>query len=275
MSKRVKVISGIAALSIVIVMLILFFSFFIEKKEETEHRDWGKIKESGRLRVATEKSTLGFRFVDNKVEGFNYEIVKAFADSMKLELEIILVNDLDSAILGLWEHKYDIIALNIPNTTEINKNISLTVPIISSRQMLIQHLSKSDTLQKELLTEHRQLKDIEIVIPKNSPFKMRLENLSDEIAEPLKIKELQGVTTEELVETVSLGKVQYTICDELQARKLNRQFPDFDYSMPIGFNQQYAWGVSKKSMGLYDELNKFLKDFLTTNTYWNIYRKYY
>ncbi len=266
----------IAVLAGVLLLLIVGLLAGREaKKSDLAHRDWNKIKESGRLKVVTEKSSLGFRLIDNQVEGFSYEIVKAFADSMGLELEVNLVNDLDSAINGLWEHDYDLIALLIPNTTELNNQLNFTVPIITSRLMLIQNLPTTDSLQNELLTDQHQLKDIEITIPANSPHRLRLENLSNEISDSLKIREMEGATVQDLVVAVSKSKVPYTICDELQARKLNRLYPTFDFSMPLGFSQQYGWAVSKKSMGLLDELNKFLNDFLTTNSYWDIYRKYY
>lgn len=273
MSKRIKLISAVVV-GLIILLSVIFISRS-KKVEQVSHRDWIKIKESGRLRVVTEKSSFGFQLKENQVEGFNYEIVRAFADSMGLELEINIVNNLDSAIHGLWEYKFDVMAITIPVTTQMKEYISLTMPILTSRQMLIQQKGKNDSTEKALLTEHRQLKDIEITIPQNSPHKLRLENLSDEIAEPLTIKELADVTTQELVQAVSEGKVLYTVCDELQARKLQREYPNFDFSMPLGFNQHFAWAVCKKSMGLYDELNKFLKDFLTTNAYWDIYRKYY
>lgn len=273
MSNRVKVISGITAA--LILLLLVVFSFGNRKVKQNSHHDWSKIKESGRLRVVTEKSSLGFQLTDNRVEGFNYELAKAFADSMGLELEVNVVNDLDSAVKGVLEHHFDLIAMNIPITSQQKESVNLLVPILSSRQMLVQSMGQGDSVKNDLIAQHSQLKDIEITIPKNSPHKLRLENLSDEIAEPLKIRELPDVTTQELVQAVSEGKVAYTICDELQARKLQRSFTNIDISMPIGFSQQYTWAVDKKSMRFQDELNKFLNDFCTTNAYWDIYRKYY
>lgn len=274
MSNRLKVIGGITA-GVLVLLLLILIPFRSGKVDSLSHRDWAKIKESGRLRVVTDRSSLGFQLKDNQVEGFNYEIVKAFADSMGLELEVNIMNDLDSALYGLWEYRFDLIAMNIPVTSRMKDNVYFTIPIVTSRQMLIQHSGRNDSAETTLISAHRQLKDIEIAIPKNSPHKLRLENLSDEIAEPLKTRELPGVTTQELVQAVSEGKVPYTLCDELQARKLQNEYPNFDFSMPVGFNQHYAWAMSKKSMGLHDVLNKFLKDFLTTNAYWDIYRKYY
>lgn len=273
MSKRLIVFS-ILGVGLLILFLVIF-AFRDRKVEQLSHRDWSKIKESGRLRVVTEKSSFGFQLKENQVEGFNYEIVKAFADSMGLELEINIVNRLDSAVHGLWMYKFDVMAMTLPVTTQLKEYLNLTMPIVKSRLMLIQHIGKNDSTERKLITEYSQLKDIEIVIPQNSPHKLRLENLSDEIAEPLNIKELSDVTTQELVQAVSEGKLYYTICDELQARKLQKEYPNFDFSMPIGFNQHFAWAVCKKSMSLHDELNKFLKDFQMTNAYWDIYRKYY
>jgi len=114
-----------------------------------------------------------------------------------------------------------------------------------------------------------------IYIPKNSPSKMRLEHLSDEIASPIHIVEIEDKSVEQMVEMVSRGVIKYTICDELFAQRLKVQYQNIDVSFPIGFEQQEVWAVHRDSPKLLAELNDFLKDFIGSSAYWKIYRKYY
>ena len=267
----------IISAGLIFLILIAAVLIFSSKKgdNEFENPDLDEIKKSGRLRVVTEKSRVGFILEEKTVDGFSYELVKAFADSMELELEINLENNMDSAISGVLKNKYDLIASNVPNTTAVNNRLNLSVPILISRQMLIQRIENDSSGTDSLITDHHMLADKKIHVVKGSPFKMRLENLSVEIADTIEIPELEFLSTEGLVKAVSEGKINYTICDELQARRWGREYPNIDFSVPIGFNQQFCWAVNKKSPKLLEALNLFLSDFMLTDDYWNMYRKYY
>ena len=132
-----------------------------------------------------------------------------------------------------------------------------------------------DTTNVKAIRNHHLLTEDSICIPVRSTFRQRLENLSNEIADSIKIVEIPDKSTEDLVQMVSAGKIKYTICDELQAKRLKRIFTNIDISMPFGFTQQFSWGVNPSAGQLRDSLNIFLNDFLMSNDYWKIYRKYY
>ncbi len=271
-NRKLKVAARLGTLIAVIVLLV-FIGFKIHSKNTQEGLE--AIQAKGKLRVATEKSRTGFILGNNKAEGFNYEMVKAFADSKGLKLEINVVNNLDSAISGLLHDRYDLIACNIPNTTEIKKKVNLSVPFLNSRQMLIQRKANDSLPDDTLIVNHYFLANQKIYLAGGSPFKMRLKNLSNEISDTIQIVELESVTSEKLVKAVSDGKIRFTICDELQARKLSEEYQNIDYSLPVGFNQQYSWAVNKKSLRLLQDTNEFLNHFLQSDDYWNIFRKYY
>lgn len=271
-SSRKKIGLGVI---LFVVFLLIFFVFTGKKSEKLPvFRNFKNIESSGRLKIITDKSALGFRNEGNKLTGFNYELAKAFADSMGLELEMIVNNDFDSCVTELSEGNCDILAMNIPTTTVLKKKLVFSVPIYSSRLMLVQQ-SYADSVIHPTIFEQRYLEKDSICIPVNSPQRFRLENLSDEIAKPIKIIELRGQTSEDLVRMVAEGKIKYTVCDELQARKLQKKYPNIDIDMAVGFNQPLAWAVSPKSKELLEKLNDFLNDFLISTDYWDIYRRYF
>jgi len=256
----------------VVALVILLSGFFGMYHSKNKIHDLPNILKSGRLSVLTDSSSIGFSVKGDSVSGFQYEIVKAFADTLGLELVISEKNDLKACMNGINTGDYDIIANLVPVTTEWGKNASFTIPFFTSREVLVQRIN-TDLLKQ--VTKHSQLANDTIYIPVNSPFKMRLVHLSNEIADPIHILELNNKSSEQMVRMVSKGQIKYTICNEQFAQKLKLRFPNIDVSLPIGFAQQQAWVVHPNSPLLLEKLNEFLDDFIGSSAYWNIYRKYF
>lgn len=236
--------------------------------------DLSDVIDSGRLTVVTDSSSMGFAVDKDSVYGFQYEIVKAFADSLGVELEISEQNDAKKAIEGLKEGEYDIVANLVPMTTELKNGVIFSKTIMSSRQVLVQRMP-ADSLQKGIVKKQYELANDTIYVPYNSVYKMRLENLADEIADSIHILEIKNVSTETMVRMVSQGRIKNTICSAQLAEKLKRQYPNIDISLPLGFTQEHGWVLNSKSAALADKLNEFLSDFVGSSAYWELYRKYY
>ena len=256
------------------ILIFLIGCFLLIHHSRNKIHDLPAIMESGRLTVLTDSSSTGFKVKGDRASGFQYELVKAFADSLGLELVISEQNDLKTGIQGLKNGDYDVIASFIPITTELKNDALFTIPLITSRQALVQRLN-ADSAQTKLITKHIQLANDTIYISENSPYKMRLLHLSNEIANPIHIIEMKNASPEQLVHLVAIGKIKFTICDEQLAQKIKMKYPNLDMSLPIGFAQQQAWAVHPKSTKLLQKLNEFLNDFIGSSAYWKIYRKYY
>ncbi len=265
-----NILIGIISGTLVVLILAIVLIYSTNKKVQ----DLPGIMKAGRLTVLTEGSSLGFQKNNGNVSGFQYELVKAFADSLGVELVISEENDLRNGIEQLKKGEYDLIAMLIPMTTEWKKEVAFTVPIFTSRQVLVQQ-QKPDSLLYKMVSKHVQLGNDTIYIAGNSPHKKRLEHLSNEIASPIYFEEMKGLNSEQLVRLVSEGKIKYSICDELFALKLKKQYPNLDVSVPLGFTQQEVWLLNPKSKKLKLKLDEFLSDFIGTTAYWNIYRKYF
>ena len=268
MSRKIQI-----GLSIVILLVLSGTFYWIHHNRHQIH-DLPSILKSGRLSVLTDSSSIGFSVKGDSVSGFQYEIVKAFADSMGLELVISEKNDMNACMEGLRSGDYDIIANFIPITTEWKKDALFTIPFFTSREVLVQRI-ENKTSRTKLIKKHEELADDTIYIPVNSPFKMRLNHLSNEIANPIHIIEIKNKSSEQMVRMVACGKIGLTICDEQFAQRLKLKYPNIDVSFPVSFEQQKAWAVHLKSPKLLAKLNEFLDDFIGSSAYWKIYRKYY
>lgn len=242
--------------------------------EAAKIHDLSDVIDSGRLTVVTDSSSMGFAVEKDSVYGFQYEIIKAFADSLGVELEISEQNDVKKAIEGLKEGEYDIVANLVPMTTELKDGVIFSKTIMSSRQVLVQRIP-ADSLQRMPVKKQYELANDTIYVPYNSVYKMRIKNLADEIADSIHILEIKNVSTETMVRMVSQGKIKNTICSAQLAEKLKRQYPNIDISLPLGFTQEHGWVLNSKSALLAEKLNEFLSDFVGSSAYWELYRKYY
>ncbi|MFM2290329.1 MAG: hypothetical protein RIS29_142 [Bacteroidota bacterium] len=258
------------------IVLIVFALIMLLHHSRNRVHDLPYILKNGRLTVLTDSSQMGFSVKNGNVCGFQYEIVKAFADSLGVELVISEENDFGKCREAIKNGDYDIIANYIPVTSEWKKDVAFTDPLNMSKQVLVQRIETDSTKSTFKLKHKRiELANDSVYIPLNSPFKMRLEHLSDEIAEPIHIVELKNTSTEQMVRMVSQGKIKYTICDEDVAEQLVLKYPNLDVSLLISFEQQQAWAVHKDAHKLLEQLNGFLHDFIGSSEYWKIYRKYY
>ncbi len=83
------------------------------------------------------------------------------------------------------------------------------------------------------------------------------------------------ITSEDLIEMVSLGKIKYTICDEYIA-KLNRTYyRNIDISLPVSFDQRASWAVRKDTPLLAKALDEWFAENDNTPVYKSITKKYF
>lgn len=261
-------------ISIVLGALILLIGLGLWLRHVKTHiNDLPDILSAGRITVVIDSTSIGFSVVGDNVSGFQYEIVKAFADSLGVELVVVDENDLKASVAGLKNRDYQIIADFIPVTSEWKNDVLFTTPLLSSHQVLVQHFI-NDSTKEIAIRKQTDLANDTVYIPVHSPNKIILTHLSNEIADSIHILET-NLSAEQIVRQVANGKLKYTICGELFATKLKSKYPNIDVSLPIGFEQQQAWAVNMKSPLLLEKLNEFLADFIGSSAYWEIYRKYY
>lgn len=260
---------------IIAILAILVFAavIFYLKNSKPQKRDLAQIIESGRISVVTDSSSMGFSLKKDSVYGFQFEIIKMFADSLGVELQISEQNDLNKSIDGLASGEYDIVANIVPFTSEFKNKVNFSKTIINTRQVFVQKIL-SDSLSQRKINKQIDLANDTIYIPLNSPYKMRIKHLSDEIASRIYIVEIKNISTETLVRMVSEGRLKNTICSEELAKKLQKHYPNIDISLALGFNQNHGWLVNVHSPKLLEKLNAFLSDFMGSTAYWELYRKY-
>lgn len=270
-SKKLYVIYGIFLLIALFTMGALWrFSH----KRPLPPRDYQEIKEEGVLRMITEYNNIGYYVSGDTIEGFQYELSKAIADLAGLEVENHLEMSLDNSFKLLKENKCDIVARNIPITSEMRDEYLFTEPIVLNKQVLVQRTAEANN-DLPPIRNQLHLAQKTLYIPKDSPSRIRLENLQHEIGDTIFIKEEPLYSSEQLIIMVAKGDIDYAVCDKKIAEKSQEMLPEIDILTDISFTQLQSWAVRKSSPKLLDSLNHWFQQLRDNGIYNKIYQRYY
>ena len=263
----------------VISILVRYPHVLIQQEEISI--DIEDIRQRDTLVVSTGYNSISYFIYRGQPMGFQYEMVQRLADALELNVQVLVCNDMEKSFEHLRTGACDIIAIDLTVTKERNEEFSFTEPHSQTRQVLVQRKPKGwenmnyYTLEEKLLRDHTELANKTIHIPTNTSFRPRIESLSEEIGAPIKIVEVPNIGSEQLIEMVSEGKIQYTVADEHSAKVNKFYYKNIDIGTPISFTQNLAWAVRKSSPKLLVLINNWLREFTKSIEYTHLYTKYY
>lgn len=241
-----------------------------------------KILAEKKLVATTEYNSTSYFIYRGEPMGYQYELLKSFADFLGVKLEIKTLREPAVNIECLNNSECDISALGFAITKETSGQVDFSIPITQTRQMLVQSkpegwrkMATADQVNAHLIRNPLYLAGKTIHLQKNSVFKSRLLNLSEEIGADINIIEHPDATVEELIGMVARREIEFTISEEYIALVNQKYYPDIDVSTPISFSQNIAWAVRKESYGLLDTINFWLENFKLSRESAMIYTKYF
>lgn len=262
---------SLIAIAVSVVLVIIIAIWVIVSHQA---RDLDDVMKDKTLRVVTEYSSIGYFVEDNQIKGFQYELIKRFADSLGLALDFTVEPDLQKSISGVNNGDYDLIMRTLPVTLELKEKLNFSEPLIKSQLVLVQRINKKDK-EKTPIRGAMDLDSITIYVTPNSPYLMRLKHIEEELGITIFTQSIPDVDTELLMAMVARGEIDYTIADEFTARFSKGFYPELDIDTQMGFKQFQAWGFSKHSPNLQNAVNAWLKEFTQTKAYRDLYRTYY
>lgn len=256
------------------IVVVAMFQLLQVKKEPLLPRDYPEIKKEGILRMVTEYNQSGYYVAGDTIEGFQYELSQAIAQLSGLEVQTHLEMSLAESFRELEDNRCDVIARNIPITSEIKENYLFTEPIVLNKQVLVQRTEEANNGIKPIRNQ-LELAQKTLYIPKDSPALLRLQNLAYEIGDTIYVKEDELYSSEQLAIMVAKGDIDYAVCDQQIAKISKENLPEIDIDTDISFTQLQSWAVRKDSPILLDSLNSWLSQIRKSGLYNKIYKRYY
>jgi membrane-bound lytic murein transglycosylase F len=244
--------------------------------------DLEQIKKRGKIVLLAENSTVSYFIYRGKKMGYEYELIKEFAEHLGVELEVKMIDDLDKIEELLNNGDADLVACNYTVTQERAKRFNFSVPHSRSAQVLVQRRPdnwrrmKKRYLDTAVIRDPIELIGKEIHVWNQSSFQDRLTHLSEEIGGEINIVGYSGeIESEEFIRMVSKDSIDYTVTDGNLAKIAQRYYPNIDIELEVSVKQQIAFGVRKNAPNLLKDLNAYINEELDKSTFRHIYRKYF
>lgn len=238
--------------------------------EKVSGVDIDDIKKRGKLIAITTYSANSYFIYRGTPMGFEYDLLTRLANELNVKLELKVTKDIDNIIHMLNSGEGDIIAANLAMTKKRAEQFQFTEHFLTSRQVLVQHKSAKPI---------RNVIDLigkEVHVHKGSHYYHRLHNLSEEIGGEIKIVPVAGdLIAEQLFKQVADQEIEYTISDENTALINKAYFPQLDVATMVSFPQRIGWVVRKRSKGLTEKVNQWLKEIKANGTLKAVFNRYY
>lgn len=267
---------------LVTVLSFTMFTFLACKKNEVfrpQKSIAGKalqnIKNKGRLEVITDYNSTSYFLYRGAPMGFNYEVMRAFADHLGVQLNIKLARSVDQTYNSLEDGTVDMVSIELPVAQEKDYIVSFTDPVFNARPVLVQRTPDTKHPNTKLITDAKKLGGKVVYVEKGSPFTKMLTMLSFEAKDSIHIIEHPELKTEQLISAVASGKIDYTVAYENVAIVNQKYHNNLDIHTVIGHDQNLVWMVAKESEDLLEEFNSWLAGYKRSKQLAILYEKYY
>jgi len=251
----------------------LTFSYLRKKcKENTHviHLDLPQIKEKGQLTALTLFGSISYFTYKGREMGYGYELIKSFAESEGLKLNIKIATNENRLLEMLEAGEGDVVIYNIPITNENKKQFIYCGREVNNKQVLVQ---QKDSLLKDVI----DLIEKEVWVLDKTKYSRRLVNLNKEVGGGIIIKNIEKdtVSVEDLIEMVACGKISYTLSDDDIAKLSKTYYPNINIKLEVGHPQRSSWVVNNASCQLAETLNKWFKNNKNSSGYKAIMKRYF
>lgn len=265
-----------------ILFIFLSFSSCGDDYSQEERTELDKILNRDTLRVLTGYNAYSYFIYKGQPMGFEYDLVKKLAEYLNIEAEIIIVKKIDEMFRMVNSNDGDLIAFNLTITKDRMNRVDFTNHHYTIKQVLVQRKPENwrrmmlHKIEEALIRDPAELIGDTIVVRSGSSYIPRLKNLSDEIGGDIIINKAEPeLTTEDLIEMVANGEIDYTISDDNIANLNAAFFNNIDVKTPVSLTQRAAWAVGKNSYALLDTINYWLDSIKSTKYYAVTYNKYF
>ena len=248
------------------ILVILYFvhPFTTRHQFVTLH----KILKNGEITVITKNNAHCYYLYRDEPMGFEYELVKEYADYLGVRLKIEVVDNWKAMVRDINQGSGAVIAAGITITPSRAQEITFSDGYMAIQPHIITHRNNSRIYNLRDLTD----KTIDVV--SGSAYHLHLEKLRQEGTNFI-IRPHAHLPAEELIQKVSDRQIEVTVVNSHIAFLNRRNYPWAVMKGKIGDEQQLGWAVSPKAHQLRDSINTFFKDLKESGRYDEIHHKYY
>jgi len=260
--RRIQIIGILVAVLLSIPVLILEFTW------EANHLE--RIQSAGKLSIITFNGPTTYYKDSQGTGGFEFELARAFANHLGVELEVKLTDQFDKIMPELKAARIDMAAAGLTITEDRKKQFSFSTPYQTIKQQVVFRGGG-----KKRPHNAASLIGRNIMITSGSSHVERLEKLKKRYPE-LRWQETADETPENLLIRVWEKKLDLTIADSNIVAVVRQFYPDLNIAFSLPPDDKLAWMFTLSSdRSLIDAANTFLKEMKSSGKLDRILDHYY
>lgn len=222
-----------------------------------------------RLRLITYKSPVNYFFDHGNLKGFEYELIKRFAEQERMRLDVVIADSHGEMRKLLAEGKGDLIAASLPagsygpqSGIHYSKPYSYAAPIIVGRS------------QEKPLLDMGDLQGRRVILPQESPYRKTLERIKARGIEFEIIAAPAHMNMEATLFRISQGIYDLTVIGGHQLKSEFARQLNLTAYFPLEEPLPHTWVVRAADTQLLSSLNDFIAREFRRGFYNVLYARY-
>ncbi|QKZ03330.1 MULTISPECIES: membrane-bound lytic murein transglycosylase MltF [Pseudomonas] len=245
--------------------LLLLLSGCVDKPSTLE-----RVKEDGVLRVITRNSPATYFQDRNGETGFEYELVKRFADDLGVQLKIETADNLDDLFNQVGKPNGPVLAAaGLVSDDQRKAQVRFSHPYLEVTPQVIYRNGQSRP------TDAADLVGKKIMVLKGSSHAAQLAELKKQNP-AIQYEESDAVEVVDLLRMVDEGQIDLTLVDSNELAMNQVYFPNVRVAFDLGDAQQQRWAVAAgEDNSLLNEINSYLDKVQKNGTLQRLKDRYY
>ena len=242
-------------------------AFLVERaltgyKDRPTRADLDAIRKRGVLRVLTRNSSTTYFLHRGEELGFEYELVREFARTLGVRLELVIPPSREALGAYLREGKGDLVAAGLAVTPERRQEFAFTAPYNRVSEILV--VPAKDRATRGL----GDLRGRKISVRRSSSYYQALAPLQAQHGFELDLVS-EDDETEDILEAVGDGKLAATVADSNIVDVQLTYSDSIRGAGPIGEPREIAWMLRKDQPQLKAAADRFIRR-IYRGTFYNI-----
>jgi peptidoglycan lytic transglycosylase F len=242
-----------------------FFSFgwfshtaYTPAKNIEEASTLDEILKTKKLNVVLLNSPSTYYIGISEAQGFEYDLLKAYADHLGVELNITTAHTVKEAIELSKNPDIHITSASITRTPQREKIFNFGPSYFEVQEQVI--CNRSMLGSKRFPRDVEDLEGLKIIVGEDTSYSHTIMELQEDGYE-INASFSSEYSTEELLDMVSRHEIDCTIADS-NVYSLNlRYFPEIALAFSISQREQLAWLLADNSKKLEADMYSWLNDF--------------
>ncbi|WP_457357300.1 membrane-bound lytic murein transglycosylase MltF [Pseudomonas sp. TE3610] len=245
--------------------LLLLLNGCVDKPSTLE-----RVKEDGVLRVITRNSPATYFQDRNGETGFEYELVKRFADDLGVKLEIETADNLDDLFGQVGKPNGPVLAAaGLVSDDQRKAQVRFSHSYLEVTPQVIYRNGQSRP------TDAADLVGKKIMVLKGSSHAAQLAELKKRYP-AIQYEESDAVEVVDLLRMVDEGQLDLTLVDSNELAMNQVYFPNVRVAFDLGDAQQQRWAVAAgEDNSLLNEINSYLDKVQKNGTLQRLKDRYY